>query len=128
MTRQAGEFYAVTPGQGEQESFPRTLEGIAGKRGAMARAKHLSVGTSAQQVLLVTGGHAKVIFEYREGRETFRSCAGLIPASGPAPEPPPAKAAEVVELAPRRRVRDRRKVRAAWPGIDLNDPPCNTAG
>lgn len=131
MTRQAGSFYAVTPGaDGEPEFFPRTLEGVAGRQGAMQRAIRLSADGTARQVSVTADGRTRVIFEYLNGRQAFRSCAGMVPAPEHAPLPPARPAAEVTELASRRqRPKRPRRTAPSWPALDeLNNPPCNAAG
>ena len=122
--RRVGSYYTIEPGQGEPDFFEHTLAELGT---AMGRARHLSHAGQAQQLSVTTDGKTKVIFEYQDGKETFRSCAGLIPAGGPAPVPPERPAA-VTQLAGRtRKPRPRRRpAKATWPGVDLNAPPCTT--
>jgi hypothetical protein len=115
--------YLITPGKGEIIRFDKNLTGLCD---AMSNAKYWSVGGQAQEVWVIRDGESKRLFEYRDGRETFRSCAGLVPAAPAPPVPVPAGDAEVIELRSRRlRSRRRPKLQAAWPGTDINDPPCN---
>jgi hypothetical protein len=128
MTRQLGSYYTVTPGQGEPEFFDRA-NGLKGLGLAMGRAAHLSMAGIAQQVTVTANGTAKVIFEYREGRETLRSCTGFVPAGKTIPAPPVTAETVITDLAARRRSRPRRRpAKATWPGLDLADPPCNRTG
>jgi len=116
-----GSFYAVTPGQGEPEYFPATLDGLCGKHGALQRAVQLSAGGFTQVITRTDGRVTRTVREYADGRETFRSGAELLPA---VPPPPPEPAAGITGLAGRRR---RVREQVSWPGLSLNDPPCNGA-
>jgi hypothetical protein len=124
---QLGRFYAVTPG-GEDgpEHFEATLRGLTGKRGAMQCAIGLSAGGRVQRITKTDGRATRVIREYLDGRETFRSGAEILPAvTGPAPSPPLQLAAEIPvgrKIQSRRR---RKTEQASWPGII--DPPCTRA-
>ena len=112
--------YVVSPGKGEAAPYSKNLAGLCK---AMSNAKFWSLGGQAQEVWVIRDGASRRLFEYRDGRDTFRSCAGLIPAA-PAPQPP--GDAQVIDLKTRRlRAGRRPKPQAAWPGIDINDPPCN---
>jgi hypothetical protein len=107
-------FYAVSPGQGEPKRYDGTLAGVCE---AMSEAKFWSIAGPAQEVSVTRDGASRRLFEYRGGRETFRSCAHLVP--------PPADDPVVTDLAARRsQPRRRRREKASWPGLDLNSPPC----
>ena len=105
--------YRVTPGQDGPKRYDRNLAGLCE---AMSEAKFWSRAGPAQEVTVIRDGVTKRLFEYRDGRETFRSCAKLVP--------PPAGDPVVVQLAARKPRPRRRREMALWPGIDLSSPPC----
>lgn len=103
---QVGDFYTVTPGQGELEYYPGSLDGLCE---AMARAKSLSGQNGVQRVLKTCGRQTSPIREYADGAETWRSSAAMIPA-GPSVPPP---------SGPVRLARRPRRI------FDINEPPCD---
>lgn len=105
--------YWVTPGREKPKRYDPTLAGVCE---AMSEAKFWSIAGPAQQVSVTRTGTRKRLFEYRDGRETFRSCAHLVP--------PPADDPVVTDLTARRSRPQRRRERASWPGLDLSNPPC----
>lgn len=67
---QVGCYYTVTPGLGDDgtEWFPGTLDGLAGKHGALARAMHASVAGAAQQVTVTRGRTTTTIRAFQHGK------------------------------------------------------------